>query len=306
MQDLIDSDALAARLNALGLSHWPGVLDPLLRERMNSKAHGDFQGWHETVSSLSKADAGAEELKQRLLSLAPWRKGPFRVGDVEIDAEWRSDRKWGRLADKILPLDGRRVLDVGCGNGYYAIQMRKAGAEIVIGVDPTLLYVMQFLAVNAFERDLNTFVLPLRLEELPDARNVFDTTFSMGVLYHQRSPVDHLRKLRTTLRPGGQLVLETIYVPGEESCACTPRERYARMRNVWLLPTIAELNTWLTRCGYRNIEILDRSVTSVEEQRTTEWMPFESLADALDPDDSTKTVEGWPAPHRVVVTALSP
>jgi len=306
MQDLIDFDALAARLHALGLSHWPEVLHPLLLERMSSKAHGDFDGWHETVSSLLAADAGAGELKQRLLSLLPWRKGPFEVGGVEIDAEWRSDRKWGRMADKILPLDGRKVLDVGCGNGYYALQMRKAGAELVIGVDPTLLYVMQFLAVNAFERDPDTFVLPLRLEELPDARNVFDTTFSMGVLYHQRSPVDHLRKLRTTLRPGGQLVLETIYVPGEESYACTPRERYARMRNVWLLPTIAELTTWLARSGYKDIDVVDRSITTTDEQRTTEWMPFESLAEALDPGDATRTVEGWPVPHRVVVTASNP
>jgi tRNA (mo5U34)-methyltransferase len=149
-------------------------------------------------------------------------------------------------------------------------------------------------------------VLPLRLGELPGARNVFDTTFSMGVLYHQRSPIDHLRKLRTTLRAGGQLVLETIYVPGEESCACTPRDRYARMRNVWLLPTIAELTTWLARSGYKDIVVADRSITTTEEQRTTEWMPFESLAEALDPNDPAKTVEGWPAPHRVVVTASSP
>ncbi|MBT8067354.1 MAG: tRNA 5-methoxyuridine(34)/uridine 5-oxyacetic acid(34) synthase CmoB [Gammaproteobacteria bacterium] len=306
MQDLIDSRTLSNLLNALGLSHWPEVLLPLMQERMSGKTHGDFERWHETVSSLAGAASDPAELKQRLLSLAPWRKGPFRIGAVEIDAEWRSDLKWHRLADKILPLTGRKVLDVGCGNGYYALQMRKAGADIVLGVDPTLLYVMQFLAVNAFTQDPATLVLPLRIEELPDARSAFDTTFSMGVLYHQRSPIDHLRKLRTTLRPGGQLVLETIYVPGEESYACTPKDRYARMRNVWLLPTIAELTTWLTRCGFRDIEILDRSVTSIDEQRTTEWMPFESLAEALDPDDPTRTVEGWPAPHRVVVAAVSP
>jgi tRNA (mo5U34)-methyltransferase len=306
MHDLIDNRALTSLLNELGLSHWPEVLLPELQERMTGKAHGDFERWHDTVGSLSEAESNPAELKQRLLSLAPWRKGPFTVGGVEIDAEWRSDRKWERLADQILPLAGRKVLDVGCGNGYYALQMRKAGADAVIGVDPTLLYVMQFLAVNAFAPDPATFVLPFRLEELPDARRVFDTTFSMGVLYHQRSPIDHLRKLRTTLCPGGQLVLETIFVPGEKSYACTPPDRYARMRNVWLLPTVAELTTWLARSGYREIELVDRSITSIDEQRTTEWMPFESLAEALDPDDPSKTVEGWPVPHRVVVTAISP
>jgi len=75
---------------------------------------------------------------------------------------------------------------------------------------------------------------------------------------------------------------------------------------VWLLPTIAELTTWMRRTGYRNIEIIDESVTTTDEQRSTEWMPFESLREALDPDDPSKTVEGWPAPRRVVVTAISP
>jgi tRNA (mo5U34)-methyltransferase len=184
--------------------------------------------------------------------------------------------------------------------------MRKAGARAVIGIDPTLLYVMQFLAVNTFERDPNVFVLPVRLQELPLPARKFDTTFSMGVLYHQRAPLDHLLQLRQTLRAGGQLVLETIYIPGEESCARTPQDRYARMRNVWLLPTISELTTWLTRTGYEGIEVIDKSITTVGEQRSTEWMQFESLAEALDPGDPARTVEGWPAPHRTVITATSP
>jgi tRNA (mo5U34)-methyltransferase len=144
------------------------------------------------------------------------------------------------------------------------------------------------------------------MHELPDAPRVFDTTFSMGVLYHQRSPIDHLRQLRGTLRPGGQLVLETIFIPGDESYACTPADRYARMKNVWLLPTVSELTTWLQRTSYRDIEIVDESVTRPEEQRATEWMSFESLAEALDSNDSSKTVEGWPAPRRVIMTASAP
>jgi tRNA (mo5U34)-methyltransferase len=128
----------------------------------------------------------------------------------------------------------------------------------------------------------------------------------MGVLYHQRSPLEHLRQLRASLRPGGQLVLETIFIPGDASYACTPPDRYARMKNVWLLPTLAELTTWLRRTGFRDVEIVDTTVTTSEEQRSTEWMSFESLADALDPEDPTRTVEGWPAPRRAVVTATAP
>ncbi len=304
MPDLIRFDALAGRLSAMGLERWVESLEAICSTRMSAATHGDFKRWQEVLLALETA--APADRKALLLQLAPWRKGPFNVGGVEIDSEWRSDLKWSRVADSIEPLAGRKVLDVGCGNGYYALEMRKAGADLVIGVDPTLLFVMQFVAVNQFVKDPAVFVLPLRLEELPPANNAFDTTFSMGVLYHQRSPVDHLRQLRTTLRPGGQLVLETIFMPGEESYACTPSDRYARMRNVWLLPTIAELTTWMRRSGYRDIEVVDTSITSIDEQRSTEWMSFESLREALDPDDPSRTIEGWPAPRRAVVTATSP
>lgn len=301
---MIDYSTLAERWCLLGLEEWSTDIESLVRSRMSSAKHGDFTRWQETLSSLPGVESDPEKLVAALLGLAPWRKGPFDIGGVTIDAEWRSDLKWARLAGSIAPLDGRNVLDVGCGNGYYALRMREAGAESVIGIDPTLLYVMQFLAVNHFLRDESVFVLPLRLHELPQRSRKFDTTFSMGVLYHQRSPIDHLRQLRDTLRPQGQLVLETLFLPGAEPAASTPTDRYARMKNVWLLPTIAELRTWLKRTGFRDLEIIDQSVTTTDEQRSTEWMTFESLAEALDPSDPGHTVEGWPAPRRVIVTAI--
>jgi tRNA (mo5U34)-methyltransferase len=303
---MYDFDALADCLGKLGLAHWNEELGPLLRQRLAGQSHGDWARWNQVIDDLPTMRGDTEKLRERLMALHPWRKGPLRLDDVVIDTEWRSDWKWARVKDRIAPLDGRNILDVGSGNGYYALQMRKAGAAAVIGVDPTLLYAMQFLAINVFERDPAIFILPCRLEETPPANHVFDTTFSMGVLYHQRSPVEHLDQLRSTLRRGGQLVLETIYVPGEESYACTPADRYARMRNVWLLPTLKELTTWLQRTGYQDIEIIDTTITTTDEQRSTAWMTFESLHEALDPNDPSKTVEGWPAPHRVVVTATAP
>ena len=301
---MIDAPALRSALDDIGLVSWFDAIRQRVEHRLSPAGHGDFRQWQAALDAVA-ASTSPQALKAALLQLSPWRKGPFDVGGVHIDAEWRSDQKWDRLREAV-DLGDKHVLDVGCGNGYYALRMREAGARSVIGVDPTILYCLQFLAVNRYAADPAVFVLPLRLHELPLPARKFDVTFSMGVLYHQRSPVDHLRQLRETLKPGGQLVLETIFVPGEEGCSCTPPDRYARMRNVWMLPTITELKTWLARCGYRDIDIVDTAVTTTDEQRSTEWMTFESLADALDPADPTQTVEGWPAPRRVVATAISP
>lgn len=303
---LFDYPALWRCLADLGLAGWQPALEPVLLERLNDDAHGDFRRWRNAVERLTAEPGDEPARRDNLLALSPWRKGPFHLDGVTVDSEWRSDLKWDRLQGGIEPLGGRNVLDVGCGNGYYAMRMREAGARSVIGVDPTILYVMQFLAVQHFMQMPEIFVLPLRLNELPQNARKFDTTFSMGVLYHQRSPLEHLRELKGGLRQGGQLILETIYLPGEDSRAYTPPERYARMRNVWLLPTISELTTWLSRSGFTGIEIIDSSRTTTDEQRSTEWMRFESLRESLDPDNPDLTVEGLPAPRRVIAVANAP
>jgi tRNA (mo5U34)-methyltransferase len=301
---MFDFDAVWRQLGDAGLGHWRAAIEDLVRSRLSTTAHGDFRRWQSALETLGSCDSSqTDEIRQALLSLSPWRKGPFDLRGITIDSEWRSDLKWAPMQPAIAPLADRLVLDVGCGNGYNALQMQAAGARTVIGVDPTLLYLMQFLAVSLFQPTAHVCVLPLRGEELPQGERHFDTCFSMGVLYHQRAPLQHLRQLQGMLRPAGQLVLETIVMPGDQGGVFSTPDRYARMRNVWLLPTIAELSGWLEQSGYGDIRLVDVSITTVEEQRTTEWMPFESLSEALDPADPEKTVEGWPAPRRAIVLA---
>lgn len=323
---MLDFSALFAMLDAEGLGDWVAPLEPIIAGRFADGAHGNLREWRDALSQLPEferqamavsagavatadqdmADADQQTLRSALLRLRPWRKGPFRIGNLDIDAEWRSDRKWDRITSSMTPLEGRLVLDVGCGNGYYAMRMHMAGARAVIGVDPTLLYVVQFLALSRFFTPVPVAVLPLRLDDLPQRCRVFDSVFSMGVLYHQRAPVDHLRQLRDALRPGGELVLESLILPGDEPLSRTPEDRYARMRNVWHLPSVPELETWLQRAGFTGLVTGPSVATTTAEQRSTEWMPFESLVEALDPADPSKSVEGWPAPRRVIIVCRVP
>jgi tRNA (mo5U34)-methyltransferase len=125
----------------------------------------------------------------------------------------------------------------------------------------------------------------------------------MGVLYHRRSPIEFLQQLKDQLVSGGELVLETLVVDGDEQTVMIAGERYAQMRNVWFLPSTAALTVWMQRLGFTNIKIVDKAQTTIEEQRSTDWMTSQSLVDFLDPNDPNKTIEGYPAPLRAVITA---
>ena len=234
----------------------------------------------------------------------PWRKGPFTLHGLTIDTEWRSDWKWDRVLPHLAPLTHRTVLDVGCGSGYHLWRMRGAGAEFVVGIDPSQLFYSQFSAIKHFHPDPNVHLLPIGIDEMPELK-AFDTVFSMGVLYHRKSPIDFLQQLKNQLRPGGQLVLETLVVAGDANTVLVPGERYAKMRNVWFIPSCAALLGWLSRVGFQQATVVDLNVTSLDEQRKTDWMHNESLVDFLDPTDHSKTIEGYPAPLRAVITATA-
>ena len=320
-----DLEAFAARWEDPKLCSWLNTLPEQLTLSMSEKRYGDLQRWRIALRALPEIDvtevkldsayvgAGGDVpksthalLEQALHGLHPWRKGPFSLFDVDIETEWRSDYKWERLATAISPLTGRRVLDVGCGSGYHCWRMRGAGAAEVIGIDPTPLFVLQFKAIQKYLNEPSVHVLPLALEQLPPKLGVFDTVFSMGVLYHRRSPIDHLTDLRDCLSPGGELVLETLVVEGDEHTVLVPPGRYARMGNVWFLPSPSALIAWLRKVGFQNIKLVDVNQTSSQEQRSTDWMRFHSLENFLDPDNPNKTVEGHPAPRRAIITAHQP
>jgi tRNA (mo5U34)-methyltransferase len=293
-------------------SQWSELADLGWRELDNS-THGDLPKWLAVIDALQEGDGyhrldaaapvlgrpvtDVAGLRQRLLGLHPWRKGPLELGGVSIDTEWRSDWKWERLWPH-LDLEGQRILDIGCGNGYFGYRMLASGAELVLGIDPTLVFVMQWLAMQKLCPGLNNYVLPLGIENLPKNTHGFDKVFSMGVLYHRRDPVEHLERLRKLARPGGMIVLETLVLDGDGRETLKPKGRYARMRNVHAVPSLAVLRDWLREAGLTDVELLDVNRTGTDEQRSTDWMTFESLRECLDENDPALTVEGHPAPVR--------
>ena len=266
--------------------------------------HGDWPRWKDGLERLSPLGTPSEQ-EEALMALHPWRKGPLDLFGVHIDTEWRSDWKWERLIPHVL-LSSARVLDVGCGNGYYMTRIMESGAQSVIGVDPTVAYFAQYLALRASclaSIPNRHAMIPARFEALLAPPDPFDLVFSMGVLYHRADPLEHLRDLWCCLSSGGQLVLETLIVPQEEGPLFVPPDRYARMRNVHGIPTPSLLLDWVDAAGFSEATVVNITPTTPQEQRPTRWMRFESLEHALDPSDPKRTVEGYPAPIRALVVA---
>ena len=293
-------------------------------ERASPQRHGDLPTWQscldrlpEIATSRALLDRPAitfetdnpiendlqTELFEALFDLKPWRKGPYSVFGVDIDTEWRSDWKWDRVQPYIAPLNGKTVLDVGCGTGYHCWRMLGDGAHYVLGIDPSMRFVMQYNAIQKYAKNAQFDFLPIGIEDMPESIPIFDTVFSMGVLYHRRNPKNHILELKNLLAPNGQLVLETLIVDEAADGLFRPEGRYAQMRNVWSITTVPFTLGLLKEAGFSNARCVDQNVTSLEEQRQTDWMQFHSLKEFLSADDISKTVEGHPAPKRGIFIA---
>jgi tRNA (mo5U34)-methyltransferase len=289
-----------AKVDAKG-KRYLGVMERLFSatpSNINCNADAVTIGHAEDLSPQQQG-----ELTGLLHELDPWRKGPFNLFGIEVDSEWVSSLKWNRVRQHIKPLTDRKVLDIGCSNGYYLYRMTSHRPQLLLGVEPYLTFYFQHLLLQHFAAAPNLYCLPIKFEELPPIENYFDTVFSMGVLYHRRSPLDALVEMHKTMHRGGELVLETLIIEGEDDLCLCPQKRYAKMNNVFFLPTVSCLTNWLKRSGFTNVRCIDVTHTTSDEQRETKWIQTESLQDFLDPDNPSRTVEGYPAPLRAIFVA---
>lgn len=264
------------------------------------------------VSSIGFGDAVSVEFTQitqeqertidstaRLLK--PWRKGPFKISQTFIDSEWQSQIKYN-LLEPHFDLEGKVVGDIGCNNGYYLFRMLAHKPKRLVGFDPSAVTFSQFSFLNHFiESDIVYELLGVEHVEFYEHR--FDILFCLGVLYHRADPIGMLKSLCRGLESGGELILDTFMIDGDDEVCLTPRDRYSKMRNIYFIPTVNALKNWCYRAGFETIEVLATMKTDENEQRKTEWIDTQSLGDFLDPEDSSRTIEGYPSPKRVYIKA---
>lgn len=238
-----------------------------------------------------------------LKGLIPWRKGPFSVFGTTIDTEWRSDMKWDRLAPTLPPLSGKTVLDVGCGSGYYMYRSLTHTPTRIIGIDPSDLFLSQYMALSRYITPyVNTKMgfFPFPYSDVLGFLQA-DLVLAMGILYHQRSPIQFLQDLKKFTKSKGEVILETLVLDSPDDIALFPKDRYAKMRNVYFIPSLSCLDNLCQRAGWHHRDVIDVTPTTPTEQRRTTWVNTESLENFLDKKDPKKTIEGYPAPIRAMI-----
>ena len=240
-------------------------------------------------------------LEESVKKLIPWRKGPFSLAGLEIDSEWQSNKKYNLLRP-YFDLKDKIVADVGCNNGYYMFRMLEDNPKRLVGFDPAPHFNIQFNIVNHFVKSDIKFEL-LGVEHLEYYEHKFDFIFMLGVLYHRSDPISSLKSLNRALNKGGEIIVDSFMIDGDQEICLTPYDRYAMIPNIYFIPTVNCFKNWLNRAGFVDIELIEITTTDSDEQRVTPWTFEQSLDNFLDENDKTKTVEGYPAPKRAYLKA---
>src|SRR5689334_12043640 len=143
--------------------------------------------WSVMSSALSR-----EEIRHRIDALGPWFHNLDLNGVPTAPTHFLGDYpnvKWRRFS-RIIPdnLKGKSVLDIGCNAGFYAMEMKRRGADRVLGLDTKDEYLEQ----AKFAAEVNGLAIEFRRLSAYDVARLeerFDIVIFMGVLYHLRHPL---------------------------------------------------------------------------------------------------------------------
>jgi tRNA (mo5U34)-methyltransferase len=144
------------------------------------------------MNSLGIANAERTRIEQRIRELGKWFHNMNLRGVQTAPNHFLGDYprvKWERFAHALpADLSGKSVLDIGCNAGFYAIEMKRRGAERVIAIDEEERY----LAQGRFAAELNNANIEFQQLSVYDVDKLdekFDLVLFLGVLYHLRYPL---------------------------------------------------------------------------------------------------------------------
>lgn len=134
------------------------------------------------------------------------RKGPFAAF---IDNWWRGvvQKRLELNIEKLRPLEGKKILDVGCGSGRFCIAFAREGAEKVVGIDfaKGMIEIADKLAVEAGVGDRCEFIVGAFPNDIDHSDTPFDACTGNGFFDYIERPVPIIAAMRTMTK--GKLIM---------------------------------------------------------------------------------------------------
>lgn len=251
-----------------------------------------------TAAELNRDEQ--KKLSQHCHRFKPWKKGPWSLFGIDIDAEWRSNLKWQRL--KLNNLHGKKIADLGCHNGYFMFKLTTLNPSLVVGFEPNPRCYFNFHFLQRYAQIANIYFEPFGVAHLDNYPAYFDLVLCLGILYHHTDPIAILRHIHHSLAKGGRVIIDCQGINTASPMLLLPARRYAGATGIWYLPSPAALTHWLQRTNFHHLDFFYQDYLSPDEQRRTAWADIPSLADFINHKQHT-TIEGYPAPWRMYVTA---
>lgn len=208
-----------------------------------------------------------DEIVKRIEDLGPWFHN-MELGGIKTAPEhFLGDYpafKWNRF-EGALPRDlhGMTVLDVGCNAGFYALEMKRRGADRVVGIDSDPRYLQQAgLAAEVLGLDIE--LQRMSVYDVADLGERFDLVLFMGVLYHLRYPLYALDLLREHV-VGDTMVFQSM-LRGDSEVAEVARDYPFDERDIF------------DRSGHPRMSFVEHSYAG---DPTNWWIPNRACIEAM-------------------------
>jgi tRNA (mo5U34)-methyltransferase len=207
------------------------------------------------------------EIRARVEALAPWfhnmNLGGVRTAPDHFLYDYPNN-KWSRFAHAVpKDLTGKTVLDIGCNAGFYAMEMKRRGAERVLGVDSDDRYLDQArlaAEVNGLEIEFRK----LSVYELGRLGEQFDLVIFMGVLYHLRHPLLALDIIHDTVARD-LLLFQTMQRGSDKVKTVKPDYDFFKMKH-------------FDKAGYPKMHFIEHRYSGDE---TNWWAPNAACSQAM-------------------------